>query len=154
MDYINIPTTVFTPLEYGCTGMNEDEAREAYGDNFEAYISDFSVLEWSLKGFSKATGAEESKEGGEEGDETHKPATAYCKVLVNTTPGAGNKVVGLHILGPNCGEITQGFGVAVKKGISFEDLTNTVGIHPTVAEQFTTLSVTKSSGEDAAAGGC
>ena len=75
----------------------------------------------------------------------------YLKALVDKTDG---RVVGLHILGPNCGEIMQGFGVAIKLGCTFDDLQNTVGIHPTVAESFTTLEVTKASGEDADAGGC
>lgn len=42
----------------------------------------------------------------------------------------------------------------MKKGLTFHDLEETVGIHPTSAEEIVTLSVTKSSGEDAAAGGC
>ena len=65
-----------------------------------------------------------------------------------------DRVVGMHIVSPNAGEIMQGFGVAVKLGCTFEDLQETVGIHPTIAESFTTLEVTKSSGEAADAGGC
>ena len=63
-------------------------------------------------------------------------------------------MVGLHLLGPNAGEIMQGFGTAMKMGMTFTDLTNTVGIHPTTAEELTTLSVTKSSGESTEKGGC
>lgn len=48
----------------------------------------------------------------------------------------------------------QGYGVAMKKGITFKDLEDTVGIHPTCSEEIVTLKVTKSSGADAAAGGC
>jgi len=48
----------------------------------------------------------------------------------------------------------QGFGVGMKKGMSFKELTDTVGIHPTSAEEIVTLSISKSSGQDAAAGGC
>lgn len=48
----------------------------------------------------------------------------------------------------------QGYGTAMKKGITMKDLQETVGIHPTSAEEIVTLSVTKSSGKDAAAGGC
>ena len=48
----------------------------------------------------------------------------------------------------------QGYGTAIKKGLTFKDLEDTVGIHPTSAEEIVTLTVTKSSGEDAAAGGC
>jgi len=42
----------------------------------------------------------------------------------------------------------------MKLGCTFEDIVETVGIHPTTAEEFTTLSITKDSGENAAAGGC
>ena len=52
--------------------------------------------------------------------------------MVNTADN--NKVVGMHFVGPNAGEVTQGFAVALLKGISKEDLDNTVGIHPTMAE--------------------
>jgi thioredoxin reductase (NADPH) len=38
MDYINIPTTVFTPLEYGCCGYSEDDAKAKFGeDNIATY---------------------------------------------------------------------------------------------------------------------
>lgn len=65
-----------------------------------------------------------------------------------------NRVVGFHILGPNAGEITQGWAAAVKMGATYQSFCETVGIHPTVAEEFTQLTVTKSSGVDAAKGGC
>jgi thioredoxin reductase (NADPH) len=64
------------------------------------------------------------------------------------------QVLGFHYLGPNAGEITQGLGIAIKKGVTYEDLMSTVGIHPTVAEEFTTCTVAKSSGESAEKGGC
>jgi pyruvate/2-oxoglutarate dehydrogenase complex dihydrolipoamide dehydrogenase (E3) component len=48
----------------------------------------------------------------------------------------------------------QGYGVSMKTGLTYRQLTETVGIHPTSSEEIVTLSITKSSGEDAAAGGC
>ena len=63
-------------------------------------------------------------------------------------------MLGLHYLGPNAGEITQGLAIALKKGLTYAEMIEVVGIHPTVAEEFTTMSVTKSSGESAAKGGC
>ena len=44
------------------------------------------------------------------------------------------KVVGFHYLGPNAGEVTQGFGIALKMGATKDDFDNLVGIHPTTAE--------------------
>jgi thioredoxin reductase (NADPH) len=62
--------------------------------------------------------------------------------------------VGLHIVGPNAGEVTQGFGIAFKLNATKADFDRLIGIHPTIAEVFTTLSLTKASGADAAGKGC
>lgn len=43
-------------------------------------------------------------------------------------------MIGFHYLGPNAGEVTQGFGVAMKCGVTKEQLDGTIGIHPTCAE--------------------
>lgn len=56
---------------------------------------------------------------------------AYCKLVVNKTDN--NRVVGLHYLGPEAGEVTQGFAVAILMGATKEDFDHTVGIHPTRA---------------------
>jgi pyruvate/2-oxoglutarate dehydrogenase complex dihydrolipoamide dehydrogenase (E3) component len=66
----------------------------------------------------------------------------------------GNRVVGLHYLGPHAGEIMQGFAVAMKMGMTVEDLRGTVGIHPTSAESVVKLWTTKASGEDVSMPGC
>jgi len=135
MDYDKIPTTVFTPIEYGCCGLSEEDATERHGANLEVFHTNFTPLEWSLP------------------DPTPKHANAcYLKVLCDKTDDL--RVVGFHILGPNCGEITQGFATAMKLNATYQDFRDTIGIHPTVAESFTTVSVTKSSGEAADAGGC
>ena len=47
MDYINVPTTVFTPLEYGCCGYDEETAKKEFGaDNIRTYHTSFQPLEW------------------------------------------------------------------------------------------------------------
>ena len=66
----------------------------------------------------------------------------------------GERVLGLHVLSPNAGEITQGYGVAIRMGAKKFDFDNTVGIHPTCSENFTTLILTKSSGKDTTVQGC
>jgi thioredoxin reductase (NADPH) len=127
MDYVNICTTVFTPLEYSCIGLSEDDAVAQYGEeNIEVYHSEFIPLEWSM---STARGHH----------------AAYTKVIVEKTPD--QKVLGIHYVGPNAGEVMQGFGISMRKGLTYDDLVNTVGIHPTCAEEIVTLSITKSSGE-------
>ncbi|ODM90591.1 Thioredoxin reductase 1, cytoplasmic [Orchesella cincta] len=68
--------------------------------------------------------------------------------------GANYRVVGFHYLGPNAGEVTQGFAVALRLGATKADFDSTIGIHPTTAETFTTMSITKSSGASATKSGC
>ncbi len=58
--------------------------------------------------------------------------TCYVKVVVNKKDS--RRVIGFHILSPNAGEITQGIGVAMKCGLTKDQLDDTVGIHPTIAE--------------------
>jgi thioredoxin reductase (NADPH) len=48
MDYDKIPTTVFTPIEYGCCGLSEEDATERYGKELEVYHQNFTPLEWAL----------------------------------------------------------------------------------------------------------
>jgi thioredoxin reductase (NADPH) len=120
MDYADIATTVFTPLEYGVIGLSEEDAEKQLGkDNIVIYHALAKPLEWALN----------TEERGEE--------YGFFKVICDKTKG--EKVVGLHILGPNCGEVTQGFAVAMKAGMTKEHLDDAVGIHPTFAEAFTTL---------------
>eukprot|EP00741_Cyanophora_paradoxa_P008397 tig00001307_g8124.t1 len=132
MDYDTVPTTIFTPLEYGCCGLSEEDAIAKYGEAYiDAYVSFFKPLEWTV---------------------SHRPDNrCYAKLLVHVPT---DKVVGLHILAPNAGEITQGFALAMKCGATKEQFDCTVGIHPTTAEEFTTLAVTKRSGKDPKKKGC
>jgi thioredoxin reductase (NADPH) len=133
MDYERVPTTVFTPLEYGCVGLSEEAAVAAHGaDALSVYHSSFTPLEWTI---SPARGAN----------------VCYAKLVVRKSD---DRVVGFHVLGPNAGEITQGWAAAVRLGATYAAFTATVGIHPTVAEEFTGLTVTKASGESADKTGC
>lgn len=133
MDYRKICTTVFTPIEYSTVGYSEEDAKSEYGDNnVQVYHKYFIPLEWSLS-------------------HSRSEHQGFCKAIVDKTT---RNVLGLHYLGPNAGEVMQGFGTAMKLGCKFEDIIETVGIHPTTAEEFTTLSITKESGADAKASGC
>lgn len=135
MDYVNVCTTVFTPLEYSCVGLSEEEAIEIYGeDRIEVYHREFLPLEWSLS-------------------QKRHDSNAFTKIVVDKK-SSDQKVLGMHYIGPNAGEIMQGYGVSMKNGLTYRQLVETVGIHPTSSEEIVNLSITKSSGEDAAAGGC
>uniref|UniRef100_F6RCG4 Thioredoxin reductase 3 n=1 Tax=Ornithorhynchus anatinus TaxID=9258 RepID=F6RCG4_ORNAN len=112
-DYINVPTTVFTPLEYGCCGMSEEKAIEQHKkDNLEIYHTLFWPLEWTV--------AERDNN------------TCYAKIICNKLDN--DRVIGFHVLGPNAGEVTQGFAAAMKCGLTKQLLDDTIGIHPTCGE--------------------
>lgn len=78
--------------------------------------------------------------------------SCYSKLITNLADD--ERVVGFHYVGPNAGEVTQGYAVAMKMGAKKSDFDGTVGIHPTVSEEFTLLSITKRSGVDAKKKGC
>lgn len=140
MDYTNIATAVFTPMEYGSIGLSEEEAKDKLGeDNIEVYHQTFIPLEWALSTTPRGTDNEQLR--------------GFAKAIVDKRDGQNERVVGLHYLGPNAGEVTQGYAVGFKK-LTYQDLLDTVGIHPTTSEILCDLTVTKSSGASAAAGGC
>ena len=134
MDYVNICTTVFTPIEYSCVGLSEDDAKKRFGDDgVEVYHREFVPLEWSLS-------------------QNRHDANAFAKIVCDKTKE--QNVLGIHYVGPNAGEVMQGYGVSMRQGLTYKQLTDTVGIHPTSSEEIVTLAITKSSGESASAGGC
>jgi len=86
MDYINVPTTVFTPLEYGCCGYTEVEAKEKFGEeNIKVWHTEFKPLEWNYH-------------------KLRPEVDCYVKLIVNH--GDNERVVGFHLCSPNAGEIT------------------------------------------------
>jgi len=133
MDYTNIPTTVFTPIEYGAVGFSEEDAIKKYGEeNIEVYHSYFTPLEWTV---------------GERGEN-------HCYVKLVCVISENERVVGFHVVGEHAGEITQGVAIAIKMKATKAHFDQTIGIHPTSAEEITTLTKTKRSGEDATKTGC
>lgn len=84
MDYECIATTVFTPLEYGCIGYSEEDAKKNFGaDDIKVYHSTFKPLEWNFLS-------------------THSGESCYLKLVVYEID---RRVIGLHYLGPNAGEV-------------------------------------------------
>jgi len=126
MDYTDVATAIFTPIEYGAVGYTEEDAKKKLGnDKVKVYHCSATPLEWNLN----------DERSGELG---------YMKVIVDKT--AGEKVVGTHILGPNAGEVIQGLSVAIKAGATKEHFDDCVGIHPTFAESYTTMTEEKVEG--------
>lgn len=114
ISYDNIPTAIFCQPNIGTVGLSED-ALKAKGVPVEVYQSEFKHLKHTL------SGSEE-------------------RVLMRMLVEKGTqKVVGMHMVGPDAGEAIQGFAVAVKAGLTKDQFDGTIGIHPTMAEEFVTL---------------
>lgn len=127
MDYENVATTVFSPLEYGSVGISEEVAVARYGaDNIEVYHAYYKPTEFFVP----------------------QRSIAYCYLKAIALIEGEQKIVGLHFVGPHAGEVIQGFAAAIKCNLTMAQLKNTVGIHPTVAEEFTRVNITKRSGKD------
>jgi len=114
VDYELIPTAVFTDPNIGTVGLTEAVARERFGD-VRIFRSEFKALKHTLSGSSERT---------------------LMKLVVDAK---SDRVVGLHMVGADAGEIVQGFGVALKAGATKAQFDATIGIHPTAAEEFVTM---------------
>ncbi|MFC5520686.1 glutathione-disulfide reductase [Polaromonas jejuensis] len=114
MSYEFIPSAVFTHPNIGTVGYTEAQAREKFGQ-ISVYRSDFKALKHTLSGSTERT---------------------LMKLLVDD---ATDRVVGLHMVGADAGEVVQGFAVAMKAGATKALFDSTIGIHPTAAEEFVTM---------------
>ncbi|EDV97185.1 thioredoxin reductase 2, mitochondrial [Drosophila grimshawi] len=133
MDYTDVATTVFTPLEYSCVGMSEEMAIEKLGaENIEVFHGYYKPTEFFIP----------------------QKSVRYCYLKAVAEVSGDQKILGLHYMGPVAGEVIQGFAAALKSGLTVKTLLNTVGIHPTTAEEFTRLSITKRSGRDPTPASC
>lgn len=114
ISYANIPTAVFSSPPLAAVGMTEEEARAAY-DDVNVFRSDFRPMKNVVSG---------SQERG-----LYKMVTA----------GADEKVVGLHMIGPESGEILQAAAVAVVAGLNKQAFDDTVALHPSMSEELVLL---------------
>ncbi|MBC7702652.1 MAG: FAD-dependent oxidoreductase, partial [Rhodoferax sp.] len=114
MGYEFVPTAVFTHPNIGTVGYSEEEARKVFG-KVTVFRTDFKPLRHTLSGSTERT---------------------LMKLLVDD---ASDRVVGLHMVGPDAGEVVQGFAVAMKAGATKAVFDSTIGIHPTLAEEFVTM---------------
>ena len=73
-------------------------------------------------------------------DGSNYRTAVYAKAIVHKK---SDRVIGLHYAGPNAGEVMQGYAVAVGAGLTKQQLDASIGIHPTCAEELTSMEVTK-----------
>ncbi|MDP6967756.1 MAG: glutathione-disulfide reductase [Gammaproteobacteria bacterium] len=114
MDYNNIATAVFTHPNIGTVGLTEAEARAAY-TAIDIYRSEFRPMKHTLSGSNERS---------------------LMKLIVDQTT---DRVLGVHVVGEAAGEILQGFAVALKCGATKAQFDQTIGIHPTAAEELVTM---------------
>lgn len=114
VDYALIPTTIFSQPNIGTIGVSEEEVI-ASGRRAKVFVSRFKPMKHTLSG---------------------RLEQSIFKLIVDEDT---DKILGLHLLAPDAGEILQGFGVALKANATKEHFDQTIGIHPTAAEEFVTM---------------
>lgn len=114
--YEMIPTAVFTSPELGTVGLSEQDAIREFGpDNVQVFRFNFKPLFHLL---------------------SENETRALVKVVVQKS---SDKVLGMHMVGDHAAEIIQGLAVAMQMGVTKSQLTETMALHPTSAEEFVTL---------------
>jgi glutathione reductase (NADPH) len=109
VDYLQVPSAVFTQPEYGAVGLNEEAARDQ--EEIEVYEAAFNPMQSAFIG---------------------RAAKVMFKLIVSK---ATRRVLGCHIVAPGAGEMIQLAAVAVKMGATKEDFDQVVAVHPTMAEE-------------------
>jgi glutathione reductase (NADPH) len=110
VDYANVPHAVFSHPPIASVGMTEGEARDKLG-TYKTYVSDFRPMKHVLAGRNERS---------------------LYKLIVDEET---DKVVGLHMIGPDAPEILQAAAVAVKAGLTKAQFDETVALHPTMSEE-------------------
>ncbi|OMH32807.1 glutathione-disulfide reductase [Motiliproteus sp. MSK22-1] len=114
VSYDLIPTAVFSQPNIGTVGLTEEQARDQYAE-ISVYSSSFRALKHTLSGMEERT---------------------LMKMIVDRST---DHVVGVHMVGSEAGEIIQGIAVALKAGATKATFDQTIGVHPTAAEEFVTM---------------
>ena len=114
VEYDFIPTAVFCQPNIGTVGFTEDEAHAEFG-HIRLFKSTFKPMKHTISG---------------------RDETTFMKLIVDK---ASDRVVGVHMVGPDAGEIIQGIAIALKAGATKAMFDSTIGIHPTAAEEFVTM---------------
>jgi len=114
MDHTHVPSAVFSQPPIGAVGLTEERACREYGE-VDVYMARFKPMKNTLSGREERT---------------------LMKLVVDANT---DRVLGCHMLGPDAPEIIQGLAVAVKCGATKRQFDQTVGIHPSAAEEFVTM---------------
>ncbi len=114
VDHTHVPTAVFTTPEIGTVGLTEEEARRIF-DVVDVYSAGFRPMKATLSGRAERT---------------------FMKIVVD---GKTDKVLGVHLIGHDCGEMAQLLAIPVRMGATKADFDATMALHPTAAEELVTM---------------
>jgi len=114
VDHSLIATAVFSQPEMGTVGLTQDEALERT-PNLDIYKSGFRPMKHTLSG---------------------RDEKMIMKLIVDAD---SDKVLGVHVLGPDAGELAQALGIALGMGATKADFDRTIAVHPTAAEELVTM---------------
>jgi len=114
MDYDFIPTAVFTEPEIGTVGLSEEEAREKCRA-VDIYKSSFRPMRATVSGRNEKM---------------------FIKLVVDAD---SDKVLGVHLLGPDAAEIVQMAAISMRLGVTKAQLDGTMALHPSIAEEIVTM---------------
>lgn len=118
LSYDNIATAVFCHPNIATVGLTEQQAI-AKGLDIDIYTSKMKPLKHTLSGRNEYS---------------------FAKLIVNRSD---DRVIGMHLVAADAGELVQGFSVAMNCGATKADFDNTIGIHPTLAEELVTMRETR-----------
>ena len=114
-DHEWVPSAVFSQPEVATVGATESTARDLYDGDVDIYRTSFKALRHTLSGRDERT---------------------LMKLVVARD---SQRVVGAHMVGRDAGEIIQGIAIAIRAGATKAQFDDTIGIHPTAAEEFVTM---------------
>lgn len=114
VDHSDIATAVFSQPEIGTVGLTQEEAVERYGD-IDIYRARFRAMKHTLSG---------------------RDEKMLMKIIVDAS---SDRVAGVHVMGPDAGEMAQVLGIAIKMGATKADFDATMAVHPTAAEELVTM---------------
>ena len=121
-----VPTAAFTTPECASVGLTEAQAREG-GRRIRVERTQFRPLDALLSG-----------------DDTD----VFMKAIVDT---ATDRLLGFHFFGPHASEAAQMAALALEAGLTARQLSRTMPLHPSVAEEVISLGLWQEAIEEAAA---
>jgi glutathione reductase (NADPH) len=114
IDHVEVPTAVFSTPEVGVIGLTEAQAC--------ARLPKVDIYKTTFRPMQATVAARDTR--------------TFMKLVVD---GANDRVVGVHIVGPDAGEMIQLVGIAVRMKATKAQFDAVMAVHPTAAEELVTM---------------